>query len=196
MITIKKHVQEARVKATLAANKELIKLYWYIGKTIAEKQEKDGWGSSVVERLANDLQNAFPGMGGFSRANIFRMLAFYDVCEKVAQPARQLEELPFFSIPWFHSVIILQKLKNTKEQLWYAQKTIENGWSRSTLETWIKSDLYHREGRAITNFSKTLPAPDSDMAKQSLKDPYLFDFLALRDDYLEQELEQGRVCLQ
>lgn len=193
LLAIRKHVQEARITATLAANKELIKLYWYIGKTISEKQKKDGWGLSVVERLASDLQNAFPGMSGFSRANIFRMLAFYTACEKVAQLARQLEELPFFSIPWFHNVIILQKLKGSKEQLWYAQKTIENGWSRSMLESWIKSDLYHREGRAITNFSKTLPAPDSDMATQSLKDPYLFDFLTLRDDYLEQELEQGLI---
>jgi len=193
LLTIKKQVQEARIKATFAANKELIRLYWTIGKTIAEKQKQDGWGSSVVERLANDLQNAFPGMVGFSRANVFRMLAFYGAYEKVAQAARQLEELPFFNIPWFHNVIILQRLKSSKEQLWYAQKTIENGWSRSMLESWIKSDLYHREGRAVTNFAKTLTAPDSDMAKQSFKDPYLFDFLALRDDYLEQELEQGLI---
>lgn len=193
LLTIKKQVQESRIKATFAANRELIKLYWSIGKTIAEKQKQSGWGSGVVERLANDLQNAFPGMGGFSRINIFRMQAFYATYEKVSQAVTQLDELPFFKIPWGHNVVLLIKMKNNNEQLWYAQKTIENGWSRSMLETWIKSDLYHREGRAITNFAQTLPVPDSDMAKQALKDPYLFDFLALRDDYLEQELEQGLI---
>ena len=193
LLVIKKHVQKVRIKVMLAANKELIKLYWYIGKTITEKQERDGWGTSIVECLANDLQNAFPGVGGFSRANIFRMRAFYSTYEKVAQAARQFEELAIFSIPWGHNVIILQKLKNSKEQLWYAQKAIEVGWSRSLLEAQIKSDVYHREGRAITNFSKTLSASDSDMAKLSFKDPYLFDFLTLRDDYVEQELEQGLI---
>jgi predicted nuclease of restriction endonuclease-like (RecB) superfamily len=190
---LKKRIKEAQIKATMSANKELIKLYWHIGKTIAERQKESAWGSSVIERLAGDLQKEFPGLGGFSRANIFRMQAFHSAYEKIAQAARQLEELPFFNIPWFHNVIIIQKLKNDKERLWYAKKAIENGWSRTILEMQIESSLHRRQSKAITNFSKTLPAPQSDMAKQSLKDPYLFDFLTLRDDYIEHDLEQGLI---
>jgi len=193
LLDLKTKIQEAQIKATLSANREMIKLYWHIGKTVAEKQENKGWGSSVIERLAKDLQSAFPGLGGFSRANIFRMQAFYTAYGKVAQAARQSEALPFFNIPWFHNVVIMQKLKNNKERLWYAQKAIEHGWSRTILEMQIESSLYQRKGKAITNFSKTLPTPQSDMAQQSLKDPYLFDFLTLRDEYVERELELGLI---
>ena len=176
---IKKHVQEAQIKAALSANKELLKLYWYIGQTVAEKQSQNHWGSSIIEILAKDLQNSFPGMAGFSKANVFRMRAFYDAYEKVAQAVRQFEELAIFNIPWGHNILILQKLKNNDERFWYAQKTIEEGWSRNLLEMAIKSNLYKREGHAITNFKRTLPTPQSDMAQQSLKDPYIFDFLSL-----------------
>ena len=193
LLYLKEQVQQAQIKATLSANKELIKLYWQIGKTIVEKQEINGWGSNIVERLANDMQKGFPGMGGFSRANIFRMQAFYAAYEKVAQAVRLFEDLPIFKIPWGHNIRLLQKLKTNEERLWYAQKAIEHGWSRTILEMQIESSLYRRQGKAITNFSKTLPAPHSDMAKQSLKDPYLFDFLTLRDDFVEHELEQGLI---
>ena len=128
---IKKHIQKSQIKAALAVNKELIKLYWFIGKTIVEKQKNSGWGSSVIERLAKDLQSLFPGVGGFSRANVFRMGAFYASYEKVAQSARQIKSLPVFNIPWFHNVVIVQKIKDNQERLWYAQKVIDNGWSRS-----------------------------------------------------------------
>ncbi len=193
LLYLKEQVQQAQIKATLSANKELIKLYWQFGKTIVEKQETNGWGSGVIDQLAKDLQNSFPGLGGFSRANIFRMQAFYGAYEKVAQAARQIEDMPIFNIPWFHNVIIMQKLKNNEERLWYAQKAVEHGWSRTILEMQIESALYRRQGKAVTNFSKTLPAPHSDMAKQSLKDPYLFDFLTLRNDYVEHELEQALI---
>ena len=190
---IKKHIRQAQIKAVLAANKELIKLYWYIGGTIVNSQKESGWGSNVIEQLAKDLQNEFPGVAGFSRANVFHMRAFYLAYEKVQQPARQFEELPIFNIPWWHNVILLTKLKVTDERLWYAQKAIENGWSRNTLGLWLESDLYHREGKAITNFSTTLAEPQSDMAQQSLKDPYLFDFLTLHEAYVEKDVEQGLI---
>lgn len=190
---IKKHIQQAQIKAVLAANKELIKLYWYIGKTIVNNQKESGWGSNVIEQLAKDLQNEFPGIAGFSRTNVFNMRAFYLAYEKVQQVAGQIDELPIFNIPWWHNVILLTKLKDTDERLWYAQKSIENGWSRNTLELWLESDLYHREGKAITNFSKTLTEPQSDMAQQSLKDPYLFDFLTLHEAYVEKDVEQGLI---
>lgn len=193
LAALKNQIQEAQVKATLAVNRELIKLYWSIGKTISEKQETSNWGSGVVEQLAKDLQKAFPGLEGFSKSNIFRIQAFYAAYEKVAQLVRQLDELPIFHIPWGHNVVLMQKLKNQDDRLWYAQKAIDNGWSRSMLETWIKSKLHTRAGKAVTNFNRTLPAPHSDMAQQSLKDPYLFDFLTLQEEHLERDLEQGLI---
>jgi len=190
---IKKHIKEAQVKAALSANKELLKLYWYIGQTIAEKQSTSNWGSSIIEKLAKDLQNSFPGLAGFSRANIFKMRAFYLAYEKVSQAVRQFDELPILNIPWGHNVIIITKAKNNEERLWYAQRTIDNGWSRNLLEMAIKSNLYKREGKAITNFKQTLPAPQSEAAQQSLKDPYLFDFLSLTAEYDERDIEQGLI---
>lgn len=192
-VALKKQIQEAQVAATFAVNKELIKLYWHIGKTIAERQKENGWGSSFIERLAKDLQNTFPGIEGFSKLNIFRMQAFYRTYEKVSQAVTQLESLPIFSIPWGHNIVLMHKLKGHDERLWYAQKTIENGWSRSMLETWIKSGLHKRTGKAITNFKRTLPSPHSDMAQQSLKDPYLFDFLTVQEEHLERDVEQGLI---
>jgi len=189
--TIKAEIQQAQIKAILSANKELIKLYWHIGKIIAEKQKASGWGSNTIEALAQDLQEAFPGLEGFSRRNVFRMRAFYLAYEKVPQAVAQIEILPIFNIPWGHNAVLLEQVKDHDQRLWYAQRAIENGWSRSMLETWIKSDLYNREGKAVTNFKHTLPAPHSDMAQQGLKDPYIFDFLTLKEQHLEHELEQG-----
>ena len=191
--SIKKQIQESQVKAALAANKELIKLYWSIGKTIAAKQKESGWGAGVIERLANDLQNEFPGIEGFSRTNIFRMRAFYEAYQKIPQLVGQIEELPIFNIPWGHNAVLVEKIKDLNLKLWYAQKAIENGWSRSMLETWIKSKLHSRQGKAVTNFSRTLPAPHSDIAQQSLKDPYLFDFLTLQEEHIERDVEQGLI---
>lgn len=193
LLELKKQIQEAQVKAALSANKELIKLYWSMGKTIAEKQETSGWGTSIIEQLAKDLQNAFPGLEGFSRRNIFRMRAFYIAYQKVPQPVAQIPELPIFNIPWGHNAILLEKVKDTNERLWYAQKAIEHGWSRSMLETWIESDLYKRQGKAVNNFQRTLPTPQSDMAQQALKDPYVFDFLTLHEEHVEKDLEQGLI---
>ena len=125
LITLKTQIQDIQIKAVLAAHKELIKLYWHIGKTITEKQNNSDWGSSIIERLANDLQKEFPGISGFSRRNIFRMQAFYKAYQKVPQAVAQLENLEIFNIPWGHNAIILEKLKDTQTRLWYAQKTIE-----------------------------------------------------------------------
>jgi predicted nuclease of restriction endonuclease-like (RecB) superfamily len=190
---LKSKIRSSQLKAAVAVNRELIRLYWEIGKDIAEKQAVAGWGTNVLERVARDLQNEFPGVDGFSRANIFRMKAFFIAYEKVAQTVRQLDALPVFSIPWGHNILLLQKIKNTDERLWYAAKTIEHGWSRSMLTIWIENDFYRREGKAITNFKAALPASQSDLAQQTTKDPYIFDFLTLQKEHLEKELEEGLV---
>lgn len=194
---LKKQIQESQLRAITSVNKELVRLYWTIGKTIVERQKNSGWGSNFIEKLAKDLQNSFPGVEGFSRRNVFRMRAFYLEYQLVPPAVAQIDELGnlgvLAQIPWSHNVILMEKLDSVEERIWYAQKTLEHGWSRTMLETWIKSDLYHREGKAITNFQKTLPAPQSDIAQQVLKDPYNFDFLTLQDDHLEKDLEDGLV---
>lgn len=187
---VKKEIHLAQIKAHTAANKELLKLYWSIGKVIYEKEKEEAWASKIIDTFAQDLQHEFPGIKGFSRANIFRMRAFYRAYAIVSEPPRQLEELPIFNIPWWHNVIILTKIKDTQEQLWYAKKALEHGWSSSVLEMHITSKRYKREGKAITNFNATLPSPQSDMAQQSLKDPYIFDFLTLEDLHLEKDIER------
>lgn len=190
---IKNRIQQAQIKAAVAANKELTLLYWAIGEIITQQQEKNGWGTSFVECLAKDLQNAFPGIAGFSRSNIFRMKAFFSSYAKNPTAVGQIEDLPIFMIPWGHNGVLLEKVKDNKKRFWYAQKAVENGWSRSMLEMWIESDLYSRQGKAITNFKDKLPNPHSDIAHQTLKDPYLFDFLTLHTKHAEQEIEQGLI---
>ncbi len=144
-----------------------------------------------------DLQNAFPGVDGFSMRNIFRMRAFYLSSQFVPQPVAQFDEIKNLSIlaqiSWSHNVILMEKLDKMEDRLWYAKKAVECGWSRNTLASWIDSKLHKREGKAITNFTATLPSSQSDMAQQILKDPYLFDFLTLREDYEEKDLEDGLI---
>lgn len=190
---IKKDIEERQLHAMLAVNKELICLYWNIGKRIVEKQEKSGWGSNVINQLAKDLQTAFPGIDGFSRSNVFRMRAFYRSYQKVAQAVRQIENLPIFQIPWGHNILISERIKNNEERLWYAEQTIKNGWSRSALEDCIEADLYSRQGKAVSNFSSRLSECQSKMAQDAFRDPYNFDFLRLRVGFHEKELEEGLI---
>ena len=189
---LKVRVRQSQLKASIAVNTELIQLYWDIGKSIVEKQEQEGWGANIIEKLCEDLQNAFPGISGFSRANIFRIRAFYQAYAKVAQAARQFQDYPIFKIPWFHNVTLIQKIKDNEERLWYTQQVIEHGLSRNALEDWIKSKAYKRHGKAITNFKDRLPEPQSRLAQEILKDPYNFDFLTLESEYRETELEPSR----
>ena len=188
-----KQINEAQVKAATAANRELALLYWSIGKIITEKQEKSGWGTNFIERLSKDLQNAFPGIAGFSATNVFRMKAFFEAYQEISTAVPILEKLPIFMIPWGHNIILLRMVKDNEQRFWYAKQAIQNGWSRSTLETWIESDLYKRQGKALTNFKNKLPAPHSDIAHQTLKDPYLLDFLVMHKEHTEQEIEQGLI---
>lgn len=195
---LKKRIRESQINAVIAANKELIRLYWTIGKTIVERQEGSGWGTKFIENLAKDLQNEFPGIEGFSRTNVFRMRAFYKEYKIVPPAVGQIDEIDHISvlssIPWSHNIVLIEKLKTAEERIWYAGKTLQYGWSRNMLAMWIDSDLHKREGKAITNFKTTLPAPQSDLAQNILKDPYLFDFITLHENYVEKDLEEGLVA--
>jgi len=197
---IKARIQAAQVKASLSANRELIALYWDIGRSIVERQRKEGWGKAIVDRLAGDLSRAFPGIEGFSPRNVWRMRAFflaYAQAANLTQPVSDLDLaiLPqaVAEIPWGHNIVLFQKIKDPAGCLWYAQKTVEHGWSRAVLVHQIESRLHKRQGKALTNFKKTLPKPQSDLAQEVVKDPYTFDFLTLADDALERELEQGLI---
>lgn len=183
---IKGKILSSQVKTALAVNRELITLYWEIRSEIFSKQQEKGWGSKTVENLSKDLKLSFPEMKGFSLTNIKYMVQFAR-----EYPDFQISQQLVGQIPWGHNILLLQKLTSLEERLWYVKKIIENGWSRNVLHHWIDSDLHKREGTAVSNFQKTLPSPQSDLAHQTLKDPYCFDFLTLRDKHDEQELESG-----
>jgi predicted nuclease of restriction endonuclease-like (RecB) superfamily len=185
---LKTRIHNAQQRTALAVNRELVLLYWQIGRDILERQSAQGWGAKVIDRLAHDLRTAFPEMKGFSRANLMYMRTFAE-----AWPDKQIVQQAVGQLPWGHNLVLLAKLKNREERLAYARKTLENGWSRNVLVMQIESRLLERSGQAITNFSATLPAPQSDLARESLKDPYRFDFLSLTDKAQEREIEHALV---
>lgn len=163
-------------------------LYWHIGQEILKRQQEEGWGSKVVSRLAQDLKQEFPDMKGFSRTNLLYMRAFAE-----AYPDEAIVQRSAGLIPWRHNQVLLDKLKTLEERLWYAQKSLEGGWRRDILVMQIETGLYDRQGGAITNFERTLPKPQSDLAQQIVKDPYALDFLTLGDEAQERDLERGLV---
>ncbi|WP_454864192.1 PDDEXK nuclease domain-containing protein [Pseudomonas hormoni] len=185
---LKGDITQARQRAALAVNAELVQLYHRLGSEIQQRQEAHGWGAKVIERLARDLKDAFPDMKGWSASNLKYMRFFAQHC-----PDRQFGQQPADQLPWFHVVTLLTKLDSPAEREWYAQQTVLQGWSRSTLELNIKSRLQQRQGSAVTNFVTRLPAADSALAQETLKDPYLFDFLGLGHDAQEREIEAGLI---
>ncbi|CAN1530438.1 YhcG PDDEXK nuclease domain containing protein [Flavobacteriaceae bacterium] len=220
---IKVRIREAQTKATLAANAQMIALYWDIGKIILEKQKQEGWGSSIIKRLSLDLKNDLPEMNGFSERNLWRMLRFANEYAILPQPVALLEnskkplltkfELELnivenqnnekvnqlvakldyhkllFSIPWGHHLLLIEKIKDLEIRFWYIQQVIYNGWSREVLASMLKSDAFSRKKSITNNFDSFLPSPQSDLVKQTLKDPYIFDFLTLTKPFTERELE-------
>jgi predicted nuclease of restriction endonuclease-like (RecB) superfamily len=184
--TIKKQVQAARTRAALAVNSELILLYWRIGQEILERQSKHGWGAKVLQQLAVDLRHEFPEMKGFSRTNLLYMRA---LAEAYTDPAFVQQAVG--QIAWGHNLRILDKTQTFAEREFYIRETLENGWSRVILEYQIESQLYRRQGAAQTNFEHTLPAPESELMQQMLKDPYNFEFLSLGKEARERGLEHG-----
>jgi predicted nuclease of restriction endonuclease-like (RecB) superfamily len=250
---LKRRVRNAQVRAALSVNRELVLLYWHIGREILRSQQAEGWGAKVIERLAKDLRREFPEMSGLSSRNLKYMRAFAEAYSsgesvqqlagqfvqqlvaqlpnvkallpgkrgtsivqqavaqlpgekvpqpvgqlaltKVQQPAAQLEfdlpPEPFASLPWGHNVLLLDRVKNPADRLWYARQALAHGWSRAVLEVQIETKLHKRAGRALNNFAATLPPAQSDLAQQVLKDPYTFNFLALGPDAQERDLENA-----
>lgn len=182
---IKDEIQRQRISVVLNANASMICLYWNIGQAILQKQSDEGWGAKVIDRIAADIKASFPEMSGFSPRNIKYMRKFaqcWSDFKSVQQVAAQ--------IPWRTNRILLDKLNDQDSRIWYAQKTIENGWSSAVLGLQIESGLMERSGKAVNNFPAALPPTDSDMANQVFKDPYLFDFLGTDMPRREVEIER------
>lgn len=220
---VKGRIQTAQTRAMLAVNTELVRLYWDIGRIINERQKKEGWGAAVIPRLARELHNELPDLKGFSERNIGRMIAFFreypepdsilpqpvakiPVHEKLPQPVAklfpaskvpqavaQMSDSLLWSIPWAHHVILMDKVLDISIRRWYMEQTIANGWSRNILAIQIEAGAHLRQGKAVSNFAALLPPPQSDLAQQALKDPYIFDFLTLAEPFQERELETGLV---
>ena len=187
--SLKERIRTAQVKAALAVNRELVLLYWQIGKDILERQKHEGWGAKVITKLSKDLKAEFPDMKGFSTRNLKYMRSFAE-----AYPDQQIVQQAAAQMPWFHNCVLMDKVKDNAQRLWYIQQTIENGWSRAVLEYQIESKLYQRQGKAITNFEQALPQPQSDLAQQLLKSPYNFDFLSLGKEAVERDLENALIA--
>jgi predicted nuclease of restriction endonuclease-like (RecB) superfamily len=188
LLELKNRIAHAQQRAALAVNRELVGLYWHIGKEILERQHQQGWGAKVIERLANDLKASFPEMKGFSSSNLKYMRYFAERC-----PDGLIGQQAADQLPWFHIVTLITKLDSDKEREWYAEQTIQHGWSRTTLTANINSRLFNRHANAVTNFAARLPKPHSDLAHETLKDPYLFDFLGLGNEAHERDIENGLI---
>lgn len=188
LVDLKSRIHTAQQRATLAVNRELVLLYWQIGNDILTRQAKQGWGAKVIERLAQDLRAAFPEMRGFSPRNLKYMRAFAEAwpdVEFVQQAAAQL--------PWGHNLVLLDKLPGPETRRWYASQAIKYNWSRNVLVIQIEARLLERSGNGVSNFESHLPKPQSDLARESLKDPYRFDFLSLTADAHERDIESALI---
>ena len=221
LIEIKTRIQQAQIKAAVSANAEMILMYWDIGRIIHQRQQMEGWGSKIIPRLARDIRNELPEVKGFSERNIGYMVRFFreygeppilqqavaklpgsptkdktlfQSGEKTSSKSNHLKlQQHVAKIPWGHNILLMEKVKDLPIRLWYIRQTIEQGWSRDTLATMIRKKAYERHGQAVCNFSTRLPSPQSELASQMLKDPYLFDFLTLEEPFHERELETGLI---
>ena len=182
---VKSEIQKKRISVVLNANSSMICLYWDIGRGILKKQEEEGWGAKIIDRIAKDLKDAFPEMSGFSPRNIKYMRKFAE-----SWPDFEIVQRVVAQIPWRTNISLMDKLKDEESRIWYAYKVIENGWSKTILDLQIESRLMERTGRSVNNFPAALPPADSDMVNQAFKDPYLFDFLGTDMPRREIEIER------
>ncbi len=220
---VKQRIRAAQVKAAFAANREMLAMYWDVGRMIKMRQQSEGWGTAVIPRLARDIRNELPAVKGFSERNIGRMIAFYreypglatilpTALAKLTDTAPAGEILPtalarmpesrdsfeiglrlVAQLPWAHNVLLMQKVKDLPARCWYMLATLQEGWSHDILNAMIDSRAHERQGKAVTNFADRLLPAQSDLAQQTLKDPYIFDFLTLEEPFHERELETSLV---
>ena len=205
LVELKKKIQTAQIKAAIQVNRQLLNTYWELGKEIVEKQQQANWGDALIPQLSKDLSAAFPDIKGFSRTNLFYIRQWYlfytNQSVIVPQAVGQLptgpnqvssaEKVPQLvgQIPWGHNRLIINKCLNVEEALFYVRETMKNNWSRAILSVQIESKLYQRQGKAIHNFQETLPLPQADLAKETLKNPYNFDFLSVGKEIQERDLK-------
>jgi predicted nuclease of restriction endonuclease-like (RecB) superfamily len=185
---VKERVHAAQQRAALAVNRELLQLYWQLGHDILDRQAREGWGGGIIDQVSADLRAAFPEMRGFSPSNLWNMRAFAEAWPEPAILQQAVGELP-----WGHNVVLLSKLKQQEQRLAYAHAALEHGWSRNVLVHHIELGTVERQGQAVTNFEERLPKPQSDLARESLKDPYRFDFLGLTVEAQERAIESALV---
>jgi len=187
--SLKLKIHAAKRNVALSINSQLLELYWDIGKDIVEKQDSFSWGSKLIEQTSIELKHEFPDIKGFSRRNLYAIRQWYIFYSE------RYEIVPHYvaQIPWGHNRLIISKIKDVDEAIFYCNEIIENGWDRDTLEIKIENKLYNKKGKAITNFQSTLPEKQSKLANETLKDPYNFDFLGLQDDALERAIEDELV---
>jgi len=217
---VKDRIRQAQVKTCMSANAEMVLMYWDVGRIVASRQSAEGWGASIIPRLAKDIRNDLPEVKGFSERNIDRMLAFYREYSMLSispTPLAKLTEtngakfsptalaklanMPvegkikdfLLLLPWAHNMALLRE-KNLEARLWYMVKTLDQGWSHDRLVEQIKFNAYARHGKAVTNFAAHLPDPQSALAQETIKNPYLFDFMTLEEPFHERELETGLVA--
>ena len=206
---IKSRIAQAQMRAVLSVNAQLVRLYWDIGRMIDARQIREGWGAAVIPRLARELHNELPEEKGFSERNIGRMIAFFrayprpaDFLPQAVAKSFPVPKMPqavakinppaesiLWSVPWGHHALLMEKVHDPADRLWYMAEALSNGWSRNVLLVMIQSEVHRRRGKTITNFDRLLPAPQSDLVRQALKDPYIFDFLTLQEPFHERELE-------
>jgi predicted nuclease of restriction endonuclease-like (RecB) superfamily len=172
---IKVTIRSTQIKAALSVNEKLIELYWRLGKGIDEKIQNAHWGEGIIKRIASDLKTEFPNLTGFSRDNIYFMLRFYRFYQNAGSIVEQLVQ----QLPWGHNILIFRKSKSLEDAIFYIKATIQNNWSRSVLDIQLDTKLHERQGKAITNFDNTLSVPQAALAQETLKNPYIFDFLTI-----------------
>ena len=219
VLQLKKDIRSAQFKAAIKVNTELLRLYWRMGADICEKQKSASWGDGWLKELSRELMDEFPDMKGFSYRNLRYIRQWHEFYNQdltiwqqavakldnangqqavaqlgeanVQQVVAKINEDVFFSVPWGHHLYIISQCKDVDRAVFYLKKTVENGWSRAVLLNYLDTNLYERQGKAVNNFNRLLANPQSELAAQTLKDPYNFDFLTLDGEYRERELELG-----
>lgn len=193
---IKRQIRSTQVKAALHVNTELLQMYWKLGAQIVEKQQTARWGDGFLQKLSNELLREFPHLKGFSLRGLQQIRKWYIFYNQNNMIAKQLVSQlgnRFFEVPWGHHIYILQKCKNIDCAIFYLTQVVEQNWSRNVLLNFLDTNLYERQGKAVTNFSKALPDPQGDLAQQLTRDPYIFDLMGFTEPFREREMEDALV---